>query len=272
MKALTAFLEHRVSKLLDLYWSQKPTGLPVDLHEIAAVGGVLSIEDREMVPEAAVAPVPGGFHIYLQSNFANLPRMRTRRRFSLAHEIAHTLFYDLRDGAVIPVPKAPRGAKLEDACHHGARLLLIPQRCLALELRRLKRPIGALDVVELARKFDVSTEAMLRRLNGIGVFKSADIAMVLVHCSNKQSASIEFAICPPWLQSLLPVPARGRPLLSWLRGVHGEPRTGADAIFERGLDRKTIFGNMKVSPFSVGSSQAIFEFRIEEPRTTQAVD
>ena len=271
MNALTPFLEHRVNKLLDLCRSQKPSALPVDLKEIATAGGVLSIEEREMVPEAAMTPVPGGFRIYLQGNFINLPGMARRRRFSLAHEIAHTLFYELRDGAFTPVPKAPRGAKLEAACHFGARLLLIPQRYLTTELQILKKPIRAADVVDLARKFDVSIEPMLRRLDEIGAFKSEETAIVLVHCNRKQSASIEHAICPPWLRSLLPVPARGRSLSSWLGGVKGEPRT-VDAIFKKGIERQTIFGNMKVRPYSVGGSQVIFEFCIEEDRTTLVAD
>jgi Zn-dependent peptidase ImmA (M78 family) len=259
-----------VNRLLDLCWSQSPP--PVDLHEVAVAGGVLSIEEREMVPEAAMAIVSGGFRIYLQSNFINLPGTRKRRRFSLAHEISHTFFYESRGGIFTPVPKAPRGAKLEAACHHGARLLLIPHRCITTELRQLNRPVNAADVVNLARKFDVAIEPMLRRLGEIGAFKSAETAIVLVYLSNKQSASIEHAICPPWLQSLLPVPARKESLSSWLRALRGEPQAEIATIIEKGLERETIFGNMKVSPFYAGGSQVIFEFYIEAPKTAQAVD
>ena len=274
MEALSCFLEHRVNKLMELYLAGNPNVPPVDLREVAEASGVLSIEEREMIPEAVMNPGPAGFRIYLQSNFIDLPKMRVRRRFSLAHEIAHTLFYEFRDGAMRPVRKAPRGDSLETACHQGARLLLVPQRSLTRELQRIKWPVGAEAVIELSRRFDVSVEVMLRRLHEVGAFKVAETALILVRRIETQDAFIVFAVYPPWLKALLPTPSRGRTFASWLRQRSPDYRADpgvVDAIFEKGLQVQTAFGSLKVSPFSVTRSQHIFEFRIEDPSAMRVV-
>ena len=51
-----------------------------------------------MIPEAAMQITDGQFRIYLQSNFTEMPGASVRRRFSLAHELGHTLFYEEQDG------------------------------------------------------------------------------------------------------------------------------------------------------------------------------
>jgi len=45
-----------------------------------------------MIPEAVLTAVEGGFVVYLQDNFILPNRNKTRERFSLAHELAHTFF------------------------------------------------------------------------------------------------------------------------------------------------------------------------------------
>jgi Zn-dependent peptidase ImmA (M78 family) len=280
MESLNTFLEHRVTRLIDLYQLNKPEVLPIDLCEVARNSGVLSIEDREMIPEAALSLEQAGFRIYLQSNFIDASRTSLRRRFSIAHEIAHTLFYEPRDGVVKPVRNAPRGTKLESACHHGARLLLVPQRFLDRELRRTGRRIRAEGIVELAHRFEVSVEVMLRRLSESGVFESTQVAFVLVYGPKSREATIEFAVYPPWLKALLPPPNRKGAFASWLRYRSSNSRQatlrdqdGSDRdihlLFENGMERQTALGKFHVSPFSVTPSQYIFELRIEEFRTPQ---
>jgi len=275
VKSVDTFLDHRVRKLIEGYLVTKPDALPVDLDEVARLSGVLSIEEREMIPEAVLSPGRKGFRIYLQSNFIGDPNSRVRRRFSLAHEIAHTLFYDLRGGVPKPVAKSPRGDDLEDACHRGARLLLIPQRFLAQELRRIGQPIGADHVIELSRKFEVSVEAMLRRLDQAGAFESAETALVLVRSLERRNATIKLALpYPPWLKVLMPPPSRDVSFASWLRPSvpdvrqaeprirHGSDRD-VDVLFDKGLQLQTNLGTLRVSPFSVTRSQHVFELRLE---------
>ena len=93
----------------------------------------------------------------------------TRMRFSLAHEFAHTLFYDL---ALSP-PKIARafragGGKtalenLERNCDRLAGHLLLPTRLFEAALLNMKE-ISADALRELARCAGVSLEVIVRRL------------------------------------------------------------------------------------------------------------
>src|SRR4051812_3098828 len=122
------FITQRVNCLLEVYLKHLSDRLPIDLYELAPLCGVLAIEEREMIPEAVIHTDGTGFRISLQSNFIGLHNCRLRRRFSLAHEIAHTFFYEVRDGRLKPIRRAPVGDRLEAACHEAASLLLIPEQ------------------------------------------------------------------------------------------------------------------------------------------------
>ena len=59
---------------------------------------------RPMVPEGVLSPIRGGFRLYIQSNFADWPNVSFRQRFTIAHELVHTFYYDLNGG----VPRQKR--------------------------------------------------------------------------------------------------------------------------------------------------------------------
>jgi len=226
-----------------------------------------------MIPEAVLKPESKGFRIFLQSNFANAPGMRLRRRFSLAHEIAHTLFYELRDGSPSPVRGAPRSDRLESACHQGAGLLLVPQGPLRRELSRMDHPIGPEGAVELARKFDVSLVVMLRRLDQAGTFDSARNALVLARTSERGHATIEFAPYPPWLKVLLPNPRPGTEIEAWLRNYVGSGCNAggyARTPLDQGFESQTALGLLRASRFDVTRSQCIFRLGIDESSAAPA--
>jgi Zn-dependent peptidase ImmA (M78 family) len=117
-----------------------------------------------MIPEAAIEIKKNRFHIYLQSNFKNSAGRALRARFSLAHELGHTLFYELRDGVLRPRKDAPRGNRLEAACHRAAAIILVPSKALRSQIQQ-RREWKASALMELANRFEVSAEVMLRRLS-----------------------------------------------------------------------------------------------------------
>jgi len=119
VKSVDRFLAHHVNSLIDSCLADRLGMPPVDLQEIATRRAVFEIEEPRMVPEAVLSPEGTGFRVFLQSNFNDFPGARVRQRFSLAHEIAHTFFYELRDGSQRPFKGAPRGDALEFACHEG---------------------------------------------------------------------------------------------------------------------------------------------------------
>ena len=75
---------------------------PVDLVLLSRLQGIEQIELRAMLAEGVVTPSENGFHVYLKANEPSIIltaspgplRLTRRQRFTLAHEIAHTFFYD----------------------------------------------------------------------------------------------------------------------------------------------------------------------------------
>jgi hypothetical protein len=114
VKALDKFLEFQIDKIT----TGRP--LPIDLDVLSADIGLV-VEERGMIPEAAMQALDGRLHIYIQSNFKDLTGSTLRRRFSHAHEIGHTLFYEQRDGELKARRDSPRGDALETACHKAAQ-------------------------------------------------------------------------------------------------------------------------------------------------------
>ena len=244
MDSQDSFLEFHIEKLI------AGVPIPIDLPELTRrIGAVL--QEREMIPEAAMQVKGGQFHIYLQSNFQDRPGAALRQRFSFAHEIAHTLFFELRDGALKARKDAPIGDRLEAACHKGAAMLLVPNKVLTNEISQ-KESVDTGTITELAERFEVSIEVMLRRLNDVGAFESG-LAPVLTRRSAGKF-EIEFAVYPPWLKSHLLSPKRGADFTAWFRPTEQS---------EGSLIKKRPDGTLKAQPFEVTASLRIFEVRFQ---------
>ena len=99
-----------------------------------------------------------GFRMVLRGGSA-----RTRNRFTIAHELCHTFFYEL-------VPELKYGSKGPDPeeerlCNLGAGELLMPAKPLKRHARKCAVSIDSLE--ELAEIYVVSPEAMLLRLRSL---------------------------------------------------------------------------------------------------------
>jgi hypothetical protein len=241
--SLDKFLDFHIEKLI------VGQDIPVDILKVAARIGAI-VEEREMIPEAAMDTEGGHFHIYLQSNFKDRPGAALRTRFSLAHEIAHTLFYEHQGAELKSRKDAPKGDRLEAACHRAAAMILVPSKVLRSEIRQQEVSNSAA-VVGLANRFDVSTEVMLRRLSEFGEFQN-DWAPVLTR-RNGEIFEIEYAVYPPWLKSHLGKPLVGADLSTWFR-----PTERSDGT----LRRKLPDGELEARPFPINGSKAIFELRV----------
>src|SRR5437763_8819562 len=121
--------------------------LPVDLNRIAASRAVQRIEFTPLLTDGGLAVGKDGFVIYVRCDIgqgtglteqlaedgtgSSLPATMARRaRFTIAHEIAHTFFYDIR--RMPPRPKTEvddraSATKLELACNQIAGLILMPE-------------------------------------------------------------------------------------------------------------------------------------------------
>lgn len=259
MSGLDGFLAHRVEKLFTEYERAKAGDLlPIDLVEVARIAGVESIEEREMIPEAVLHVGAGGFRIFVQSNFKGLPGNRTRGRFSIAHEIAHTLFFERQEGLMRPLKEGPTGDNLELACHTGASLLLLPTGPLKDAIRCFVDFPLAEDLISLARQFDVSMEVLLRRLRSIGYFDSPERAPILVRGPQEV---IEYAVYPAWLKRLPTDPERGTRFADWFgQGgvVHSTEGPSGRAL----LVRNTNAAAISARRVEVSESLAVYEIAL----------
>lgn len=161
--------------------------LPVDLKRIAASRAVRRIEFRPLLTHGGLAVRNDGFIIYvrcdtgqnadLTARFAedgtggSLPAAMARRaRFTIAHEIAHTFFYDIRRMPPRPKTQVDDGAsatKLELACNQIAGLILMPETVM----QRVSAKFDFVRPEELRTLTDaamVSAQAAIRRFKHLG--------------------------------------------------------------------------------------------------------
>ena len=144
-----------------------------------------------MVPEGVLAPVPGGFRMYLQSNFAHRPGAGLRERFSIAHELVHTFYYDSTESVPKPIKGSPKGRALEQLCHIGAGEILVPEPLLRQQATARGEIASAESVRELTKIFNVSADVMIRRLHAAELVD--DFAAILVETKDGNKRSIRAA-------------------------------------------------------------------------------
>lgn len=131
-------------------------GPPFDPSELASYLGI-TVSPRDDIQDARTVPLGRRFHIEFNPN-----RPRGRIRFSIAHEIGHTLFSDcaetIRARGLIG---SEDNWQLELLCNIAAAEILMPIGTAA----NLEREDVTIDnVLRLQREYDVSTEAICLRL------------------------------------------------------------------------------------------------------------
>lgn len=218
----------RVDSLLLRFAKTKgPLRPPVEPVDLADLCSVLAVEHRPMVPEGVLTVVPGGFRIYLQSNFTHQHGIKIRERFTLAHELVHTFFYEMEAATPQAVRGSPKGKRLEYLCHAGAGRILVPDSLLRQELKQ-KGNVASIDaILNLARLFNVSTEVMMRRLHALELVAVEKFAAILVDTGDTTKPLIQAACYGPLLLCNAPRPKRGLDFEAWLHhlaGPSGKPQ------------------------------------------------
>lgn len=86
-----------------------------------------------------------------------------RNRFTVAHELAHAVIADSRDG------------KAEKAMDRFAAAFLIPAEHLKNEIGRIRSSLGYAELVRLKHTYGVSMMALIMRLKDIGIISEANL-------------------------------------------------------------------------------------------------
>ncbi len=118
--------------------------------------------DSEIGCDGYIEPVGGnfaeGFRLVINDQAPKI-----RQRFTIAHEICHTFFYE-----IVPelkfVPHATDDRE-EALCNHGAAALLMPTHDVVAQVQDKDVSLGTLE--ELSERYEVSLEAAFLRLRGL---------------------------------------------------------------------------------------------------------
>ena len=196
---------------------------PIDVFALAKHRRVLEVKFLDMLPDGGLVPVSGGFELYVrdsQESVADfggkspMPILTPRQRFTIAHEVAHTFFFDLSTSPPVELNGLPRLPVLERVCNRIAADMLVPGGLLRATLRQL-HSISATTVSELAKQFDVSVQMMVRRL-ATESLPSLDEAMILAYPTREPGDAQIRAVCyGHGLLSVRPRPAEFGSLRAW---------------------------------------------------------
>jgi hypothetical protein len=194
----------RIVAALDSGW----TGPPYDPIELATRYLNLDVLATDSVREARTVPVGKSARIEFNPN-----RPRERRRFSIAHEIAHTVFPDYAErvrhrGTNHTEEPATDEWQLEALCNIAAAEILMPIGSLP-QISRETLNIDALR--KLRPQYDVSMEAVLIRAVGMADFPCAVYAASRIESGTREGRyRIDYTIAshawtpPVKVQAILP--------------------------------------------------------------------
>jgi len=158
-------------------------GEAVLLKDIARHCGVRRVVFRPMLIDGSLARYGRGFAVYVKADAeyveeyaSQFERLRgaglpPRTRFTIAHEIVHTMFFDATKSP--PEPRVlgthPQELEsLEQACDMGANHLLLPTDRIGSFLERADF-LSAMNLLNVARRFEVSTQVLI---SGLRRFKT----------------------------------------------------------------------------------------------------
>lgn len=245
-----------------------PLRPPIEPVKFLHLCNILSVEHRSMVPEGVLAPVDGGFRMYLQSNFAQRRGTKRRERFTLAHELIHTFFYDLNAPVPKPAKKSPKGEYLERLCHIGAASLLVPEDLLWRELKSKGRVASVDSIIELAKVFDVSVEVMVRRFHELSLVAEEDFAAILVEKSDSGRSLIRTACYGTIMLCSVVRPRYGLDFETWVLPLMPPSNESQETEWERAMPSASI----KAKRIELSNRSFILELTFGPPKgklTTQ---
>jgi len=146
----------------DLLLATKQVKPPIDLSPICSFRHIKEILSPALKSDARLLVRDNGFLIQISKQF------QTRRRFTLAHEIAHTYFYDLETSKPKRMFFGSKPNEEEQFCDILASEIVMPSFMIQEEFSKVLRKnpnISPLVILEqLAQTFRVSDEAMARRI------------------------------------------------------------------------------------------------------------
>jgi hypothetical protein len=204
--------------------------LPVCLRDVAALRRVKQVVFCPMLQEGLTALEKDGFTIYIRCDASMVHdwnrrwrdpsdggrTLPTRTRFSVAHEIGHTLFFDIGQER-IKVLRGASGPKvkasLESLCNLAASRILLPEGILLAAAGNGGTECRLLDpaeLVRLRRQAAISPRALVLRIAQSSIWGNLH-ALISCVLGDAGQAVIEEAIMSTWLRGFFPRAQHGQP-------------------------------------------------------------
>jgi IrrE N-terminal-like domain len=221
--------KRRVYSWADSVHAMDPcNALPVDLFAVARRRQVVRAGFRLMVQRGVLVPVSGGFELLLRDLEPRDLDIETeepqgalspRQRFTFAHELAHTYFYE----ASSQIPTARKvemiPPELEEVCDGAAGRILVPatllKREISQDLSGNRERIDADFVRAMAVRFSVSHHVMINRLH---VVESGNVFARCILLVRKKLGEAQIGACYMGLRllSIFPKPKNYDSVANWL--------------------------------------------------------
>lgn len=132
---------------------------PIDPHGVARVCGVKSVEDVVSLEESGrLETQKGGHRILVRASDS-----KTRKRFTVAHELGHTFFASSQD------EERKYSQEEEARCNVFAAALLMPKAAFVRGFSESIKLGPTRCVLALAKRFVVGPDAVLRRLRELSL-------------------------------------------------------------------------------------------------------
>ena len=162
-------------------------GPPYDPIQLARLKG-FSVIPNEDVPDARIIPASDNPEIEFNPN-----RSHTRIRFSLAHEIAHTIFPDYKESIHNRSGKLKRSDdwQIELLCNVSAAEILMPFEPTS-GIQEI--PIKMENIIAIRKRYDVSTEATLLRMIKITTRPAILFSAAKIKDTKDASYRIEYVV------------------------------------------------------------------------------
>ena len=208
-------------------------GPPYDPFQLAELLEI-SVLPNDAVVDARIVPIAGGLRIEFNPN-----RPHGRVRYSVAHELAHTLFPDCAEMVRNRTPSIEFRDdtwQLELLCNIGAAELLMPTGYTDLE----NEGVDIDNLLRLRDEFDVSTEAILLRI----------AKLTSIPCAVFTAARVSMSSSFPSFRIDYSVPSR-----TWDVGISSNFRVESSSV----LEECTAIGFTAKGTESWGSQLPVFD-------------
>lgn len=261
------FWQGRVSSAVErLLMDCAPLRFPIDLTTLAIKQGIARIHFRPIPCEGAIEVADDGFVVHLYSAKEQLVptsavdsgALSVRQRFTLAHEISHTFFYDPSRKPRKPRPDAPL---LERSCNYGGQCLLLPENLVEREIgtgRRFDSIEMAFDLAAAAR---VSVDVVIRRLDELERLKETDYALLTLR-RVEDGSMVTTGVCLSGVFTKLPRPALYSLPPSWVGKMAQELNAPSGKVHRSTLNDAWEFAT-RCLPAKQSAGQVLVESRLE---------